>query len=54
MNVSIIITKFLNVLLLLIGFEAFSILPQNIKYKYYQWAGLKSSWIKKQLFKKLI
>jgi hypothetical protein len=54
MNISIIITKSLNVLLLLIGFVAFSILPQNIKYRYYQWAGLKSSWVKKQLFKKLI
>jgi len=54
MNISIIITKFLNVLLLLIGFFTFSLLPQNIKYKYYQWVGLRSVWIKKILFKKLL
>jgi hypothetical protein len=54
MNVSIIITKFLNVLLLLIGFFTFSILNQKWKYRYYQWVGIRSVWIKKKLFKKLL
>jgi hypothetical protein len=54
MNISIIITKLLNVLLLLFGFFSFSLLPQNLKYRYYQWAGLKSPWIKKKLFKRLL
>jgi len=54
MNVSIIITKFLNVLLLLIGFIGFSILNQKWRYIYYQWVGFKSPWVRKKLFKKLL
>lgn len=54
MNISIIITKFLNFLLLLIGFFTFSILSQKWRYQYYQWAGMIYPPIKKILFKKLI
>jgi len=54
MNISIIITKSLNVLLLLIGFFSFSILSQKWRYRYYQWVGFKSPWVRKKLFKKLL
>ena len=54
MNISIIITKLLNVLLLLVGFFSFYILPQKWRYRYYQWVGFRSPWIKKKLFKKLL
>jgi len=48
------ISKGFNLLLLVIGFIGFYILSQKWRYRYYQWVGLKSPWIKKKLFKKLL
>jgi hypothetical protein len=48
------ISKGFNLLLLVVGFIGFYILSQKWRYVYYQWVGLKSSWIKKKLFKKLL
>jgi len=39
---------------LVFGFILFSFLPQQLKYRYYQWVGFKSPWVRKKLFKKLI
>jgi len=54
MYTPITISKFINLILLVVGFISFSILNQKWKYRYYQWVGLKSPWIKKQLFRKLL
>jgi hypothetical protein len=48
------ISKGVNLLLLVVGFIGFYILSQKWRYVYYQWVGLKSPWIKKKLFKKLL
>ena len=48
------ISKGFNLLLLVIGFIGFYILSQKWRYRYYQWIGLRSSWVKKILFKKLL
>jgi hypothetical protein len=48
------ISKFINFILLVFGFFSFFILNQKWKYKYYQWVGIRSPWIKKKLFKKLL
>jgi hypothetical protein len=48
------ISKGFNLLLLVIGLIGFYMLSQKWRYVYYQWVGLKSSWIKKKLFKKLL
>jgi|LauGreDrversion4_2_1035121.scaffolds.fasta_scaffold3009771_1 hypothetical protein len=48
------ISKLFNLFLLVVGLVSFSFLNENCKYRYYQWAGMKSGWIKKILFKKLI
>jgi len=48
------ISKLFNFLLLVFGFVSFFILNEKWKHRYYQWAGLKSGWVKKKLFKKLI
>jgi len=48
------ISKGFNLLLLVIGFIGFYILSQKWRYRYYQWVGLRSSWVKKILFKKLL
>ena len=49
-----IISKGFNLFLLIIGLVGFYIVSQKWRYVYYQWVGLKSSWIKKKLFKKLL
>jgi len=54
MNITITITKVINILFLVFGFILFLILSQNWRYRYYQWIGLRSVWAKKILFKKLI
>ena len=48
------ISKGFNLLLLVVDFIGFYILSQKWRYVYYQWVGLKSPWIKKKLFKKLL
>jgi hypothetical protein len=48
------ISKIINFLLLVFGLISFYVLTQNLKYRYYQWVGLRSPWIKKILFKKLL
>jgi hypothetical protein len=48
------ISKGFNLLLLVIGFIGFSMLSQKWRYVYYQWVGLKSPWVRKKLFKKLL
>ena len=48
------ISKLINFLLLVVGLVIFSIISQKWKYRYYQWVGLKSPWIKKILFKRLL
>jgi hypothetical protein len=54
MVISNIISKLVNIFLLVFGFISFCILNQNLKYRYYQWVGLRSAWVKKILFKKLL
>lgn len=54
MIISTTISKLINLLLLVVGFVFFSVLPQQLRYEYYQWVGLRSVWAKKVLFKKLI
>jgi len=54
MMISTTISKLINLLLLVFGFIFFLILTQQLKYRYYQWIGLRSVWAKKILFKKLI
>ena len=48
------ISKGFNLLLLVVGFIGFYILSQKWRYRYYQYVGLRSAWVKKQLFKKLL
>jgi len=48
------ISKGFNLLLLVIGFIGFYILSQKCRYRYYQWVGFKSPWVRKKLFKKLL
>jgi len=54
MIISTSISKLINILLLVVGFILFTFLPQQKRYKYYQWVGLRNVWAKKVLFKKLI
>jgi len=54
MIISTTISKLINLLLLVFGFIFFLFFPQQLKYRYYQWVGFRSPWVKKQLFKKLI
>ena len=54
MIISTTISKLINLLLLVVGFVFFSLFPQQWRYRYYQWVGLRSVWAKKILFKKLI
>jgi hypothetical protein len=54
MYASITISKIINLILLVVGFVSFLFLNQKLRYRYYQWVGLKSSWVKKILFKKLV
>jgi len=54
MIISTTISKFINLFLLVFGFIFFSFLSQQLRYRYYQWVGLRSVWAKKILFKKLI
>jgi hypothetical protein len=48
------ISKAFNLLLLVIGLIGFYILSQKCRYRYYQWVGFKSPWVRKKLFKKLL
>jgi succinate dehydrogenase hydrophobic anchor subunit len=48
------ISKGVNLLFLVIGFIGFYILSQKWRYRYYQWVGFKSPWVRKKLFKKLL
>ncbi len=54
MLISTTISKLINLLLLVFGFIFFWFFPQQWRYRYYQWIGLRSVWAKKILFKKLI
>ena len=54
MNLTITITKFINILFLVFSFILFLVLNQRWRYRYYQWVGFKSPWVRKQLFKKLL
>jgi hypothetical protein len=54
MYASITISKLINLILLVVGFVSFLFLNQKWKYRYYQWVGFKSPWVRKQLFKKLL
>ena len=54
MNSPFTILKFVNFLLLVFGFVIFFVLPQKWRYRYYQWVGFRSPWVRKQLFKKLL
>jgi hypothetical protein len=48
------ISKLVNLFLLVFGFFSFYILKQKLRYRYYQWVGLKSPWVRKKLFKRLL
>ncbi len=48
------ISKLINFLLLVVGLIGFYILSQKWRYRYYQWVGFKSPWVRKKLFKKLL
>jgi len=54
MYIPITISKIINFLLLVFGFISFYILTEKLRYRYYQWVGLRSVWVKKILFKKLL
>ena len=48
------ISKLINFLLLIVGLVIFCVISQKWKYRYYQWVGFKSPWVRKKLFKKLL
>jgi hypothetical protein len=48
------ISKGFNLLLLVVGFVFFLVFSQQWRFRYYQWVGFKSPWVRKKLFKKLL
>jgi hypothetical protein len=54
MIISTATSKLINLLLLVVGFVFFLVFPQQWRFRYYQWVGFKSPWVRKKLFKKLL